>query len=111
MKIKDALHGRLSEFTALCSQHNVNNLYAFGSSVNGNFNETSSDIDLLVDIDDKDPLLRGQKLLDFWDKLEDFFQKKVDLLTYSSLKNPVLKKNIDASKLLIYDGKRQEVYF
>jgi hypothetical protein len=71
--------------------------------VNGNFNEASSDIDLLIEIDHHDPIERGENLMNIWDKFEQFFQKKVDLLTESSMKNPVLKKNIDATKILIYD--------
>lgn len=87
----------------------MKNLYAFGSAITDQFDENSSDIDLLIEIEENDPLERGEKLLAIWDKLEEFFQRKVVLLTQSSLKNPILRKNIDATKILIYDGKRQEV--
>ncbi|MCM4158227.1 nucleotidyltransferase domain-containing protein [Gramella sp. AN32] len=109
MKIKDSIHAKLIDFTTLCKLYNVKNLYAFGSSTTDQFDEDLSDIDLLIEIDENDPLERGEKLLAIWDKLEEFFQRKVDLLTQSSLKNPILRKNIDATKILIYDGKRQEV--
>lgn len=109
MKIKDSIHARLVDFTSLCKSYNVKNLYAFGSGVTNQFDEKSSDIDLLIEIEENDPLERGEKLLAIWDKFEEFFQRKVDLLTQSSLKNPVLRKNIDATKILIYDGERQEV--
>jgi predicted nucleotidyltransferase len=46
-----------------------------------------------------------------WDKFESFFQRKVDLLTYSSIRNPILRKSIDSSKTLIYDGKEHKVSF
>jgi predicted nucleotidyltransferase len=82
----------------------VKNLYAFGSSITENFNEASSDIDLLVELNTEDPLKRGQNLIDLWDKLEAFFKRKVDLLTSSSIKNPILKRSIDATKILVYDG-------
>ena len=109
MKIKDSIQAKLIDFTSLCKLYNVKNLYAFGSSTTDQFDENSSDIDLLIEIEENDPLERGEKLLAIWDKLEEFFQRKVDLLTQSSLKNPILKKNIDATKILIYDGERQEV--
>tara|TARA_Y100000815_G_C13125342_1_gene418471 strand:- start:232 stop:567 length:336 start_codon:yes stop_codon:yes gene_type:complete len=109
MKIKDSIQARLIDFTTLCKLYNVKNLYAFGSATTDQFDENSSDIDLLIEIEENDPLERGEKLLAIWDKLEEFFQRKVDLLTQSSLKNPILRKNIDATKILIYDGKRQEV--
>jgi len=109
MKIKDSIQPKLIDFTTLCKLYNVKNLYAFGSATTDQFDENSSDIDLLIEIEENDPLERGEKLLAIWDKLEEFFQRKVDLLTQSSLKNPILRKNIDATKILIYDGKRQEV--
>lgn len=68
-----------------------------------------SDIDLLVEIETEDPIERGEKLMDLWEKFEGFFQRKVDLLTNGSIHNPFLRKSIDASKILIYDGQRQEI--
>ena len=109
MRIKDHIGGKLLYFTTLCRLYNVENLYAFGSSTTDKFDEKTSDIDLLIEIEESDPLERGEKLLAIWDELEEFFQRKVDLLTPSSVKNPVLRKNIEATKVLIYDGKKQEV--
>lgn len=91
--------------------HDVKTLYAFGSSVNNQFDEASSDIDLLIEIDTQDPIKRGENLMSLWEKLEFFFQRKVDLLTNSSIRNPILRQNIDSSKVLIYYGKRQEISF
>lgn len=99
----------MNDFITLCQTHHVKNLYAFGSSITDNFNEETSDIDLLIEIDQEDPIERGESLMSIWDKLESFFQRKVDLLTYSSIKNPILKKNIDSSKILIYEGNEQKV--
>ena len=44
-------------------------------------------------------------------EFEKIFQRKVDLLTNSSIRNPILRNSIDASKILIYDGKEQKVSF
>lgn len=110
MFIKKEIEGRLSEFIELCTSHNVKNLHAFGSSTSTNFNKKTSDIDLLVEIDEKDPILRGEKLMSLWDKFEDFFKRKVDLLTYNSIKNPILKRNIDSTKVKIYDGTGGEIH-
>jgi len=109
MRIKESIRARFSDFTTLCRSYNVKTLYAFGSATTDEFDENSSDIDLLIEIEENDPLERGEKLLGIWNKLEEFFQRKVDLLTQSSLKNPVLKRNIDATKVLIYDGQKQKI--
>lgn len=93
----------------MCQRYSVKKLYVFGSATTDSFNKNSSDIDLLIEIGENDPLERGEKLIGIWDELEDFFQCRIDLLTPTSLKNPVLRKNIHATKVLIYDGERQEV--
>jgi uncharacterized protein len=92
-------------FLNLCKIHNVKYLYAFGSSITDKFDKEKSDIDLLVEIDDSDPIERGEKLISLWDTFELFFKTKIDLLTDSSIKNPYLRKNIDSTKVLIYDRK------
>lgn len=109
MNLKTYIQKKSHEFSNLCQTHSVKVLYAFGSSVTNRFNKQASDIDLLVEIDEPDPIERGEKLMSLWDKLEEFFDRKVDLLTESSLKNPVLKKNIERTKVLIYDGRGQKV--
>jgi predicted nucleotidyltransferase len=111
MNLRDSISQNSNEFLLICKSHDVKTLYAFGSSINTKFLDETSDIDLLIDIDTKDPIKRGENLINLWDKFEKFFQRKVDLLTISSIKNPILRKSIDSSKLLIYDGKEQKVSF
>jgi uncharacterized protein len=107
MIIKDEILKKQKDFTLLCKSHKVKYLYAFGSSVTESFDVNKSDIDLLVEIDSEDPIDRGEKLLSLWDLFEVFFMRKVDLLTDSSIRNPFLRKSIDSTKVLIYDGSGQ----
>jgi predicted nucleotidyltransferase len=109
--MKESIQLKLAEFLTLCKSHNVKNIYAFGSAVTEDFNDESSEIDLLIEIDSEDPIERGENLMKIWDKVEDFFQRKVDLLTNSSIKNPIPRNNIDRTKILLYDGKEQKVSF
>jgi uncharacterized protein len=109
MIVKDEILKKLTDFNSLCQQHKVRYLYAFGSSVTDRFDYDTSDIDLLVEIDDLDPIERGEKLISLWDNFESFFHRKVDLLTDSSIHNPYLRKSIDSTKVLIYDGASQKV--
>ena len=109
MILKNEISNRANDFKSLCDSHQVKYLYAFGSAVVGGFDEKKSDIDLLVEIDSADPLIRGEALMSLWDNFEDFFHRKVDLLTNSSIKNPYLQKSIDSTKILIYDGTGKKV--
>ena len=102
MEIQDLINSNKQKFLQICESANVAQLYAFGSSVSTEFNE-NSDIDLIIHINDLDPISKGEKLLSIWDKFEDFFKRKVDLLTESSIKNPILRKNIAKTKVLLYE--------
>lgn len=110
MALREEIKSHLESFRALCSNHQVKYVYAFGSSVTDRFDEEKSDIDLLVEIDVPDPVERGEKLMSLWDQLEALFHRKVDLLTESSLKNPFLRKSVEAAKVLIYDGSGEKVF-
>lgn len=81
------------------AKNKVGKLYAFGSSV---MTGSPRDIDLLIEIDETDPIKKGDSLISIWDFLEKYFGKKVDLLTENTIKNPVLKSSIDSTKKLIY---------
>jgi len=95
-------------FIALCKLHKVRELYVFGSAVNGNFTD-ESDLDVLVELNESDPLIRGELLLSLWNELELYCHRKVDLLTFNSLRNPYLKESINNTKKLLYDGSKEEV--
>jgi predicted nucleotidyltransferase len=95
-------------FVSICKAHKVSKLYVFGSVINGKFTG-KSDLDFLVEIEENDPLSRGELLLSLWNELEDYCHRKVDLLTESSLKNPYLKEEIIRTRKLIYDGFQEKV--
>ena len=94
MILQDTILKNKNHFLLLCRNHKVKYLYAFGSATNAKFDSEKSDIDLLVEIDDPDPIERGEKLLSLWEAFEDLFHRRVDLLTESSIKNPYLRKDI-----------------
>ena len=106
MVIDDLIENRESDFKLLCRNHTVKYLYAFGSSVTNKFDFEKSDIDLVVEIEESDPIAKGEKLISFWDKLEEFFKRRVDLITNPIIRNPYLRQSIDESKILIYDGSK-----
>lgn len=110
MIIKDEILKRKADFLALCLGHNVKSLYAFGSSTTNRFDYDKSDIDLIVEIYDTDPVSKGETIMSLWDMFENFFARKVDLLTESSLKNPYLINSINKSKVLIYDGTSKKIF-
>jgi predicted nucleotidyltransferase len=89
------------QIEALCILHNVKTLFAFGSVLSDKFN-SNSDIDMIVDIADNDPFTYTDNYFDLKFKLENLFNRPVDLLENKALKNPYLKKEIDTTKVLVY---------
>jgi predicted nucleotidyltransferase len=85
----------------LCALYNVEKMYLFGSSLNSNFNE-KSDVDLLVKFKQIELSNYFENYINFKEKLESLFGRKVDILEEQTLKNPILIKSIDNSKELIY---------
>ena len=88
---------------SLCAKHNVRELYAFGSVLGTDFNE-SSDIDLLVNFDRMDLKSYANNYFNFKFSLEDLFKRSVDLVEESALKNPYFKSSISNSRQLVYGG-------
>ena len=110
MVLQEEISRHESDFKSLCEIHKVKFLYGFGSSVTDRFDKNKSDIDLLVEIDEPDPIKRGDKLMSLWDGFEAFFNRKVDMLTEPFIRNPYLKKSINATKILIYEGEGSKVF-
>lgn len=93
-----------NRLTDLCNNNEVvNKLYFFGSALTSRFDPGTSDIDILIETASLSPEERGERLLTLWDNLEMLFNRKVDLLTTDSLRNPFLKKEVEQTKKLIYD--------
>ena len=106
--ITDLINKDRQGFLDLCKQCHVAYIYAFGSSIREDFRE-DSDVDVLLDVNVEDDLEAGQAVADIWNGLELFFNRPVDLLTEDSLRNPYLRKEIERTKKLIYDGSKHQV--
>ena len=81
--------------------YHVRSLFAFGSIINDNFN-ADSDVDLVVDIEDSDPLEYSDNYFGLKSQLEILLKREIDLLENKSIKNPYLKREIDRTKVLVY---------
>lgn len=95
------LKNQLDTIRSLCERYRVKTLYVFGSVLTPNF-DTHSDIDLLVDFLDQDPLRYTANYFQFKFELEKLFNRKIDLLEERALKNPYFIENINQKKQLLY---------
>jgi predicted nucleotidyltransferase len=85
----------------ICSAHNVDKMYLFGSALNSNFND-NSDIDFLVKFKSFELSQYFDNYINLKENLKNLFGREVDLLEEQTLKNPILINSINKSKELIY---------
>lgn len=95
------LPSHIDQIKNACIKNQVKSLFAFGSVTTGKFNETS-DVDLLVEISESDPLLYSDRYFNLKDQLHRILQRPIDLLELNAIRNPVLRQEIDKTKVLIY---------
>ena len=95
------LENNISQIVALCRKHKVSKLFAFGSILTNRFND-ESDVDFLVSFNKSEVTDYFDNYFDFKYSLEDLLGRTVDLLEEQTIKNHYLKKNVDATKSLIY---------
>ena len=91
----------IDQINQLCDANNVKSLFAFGSVTNNKFN-ADSDIDLVVEIAENDPLSYADNYFNLKLQLEKLFKRHIDLLEQKAIKNPYLKSQIETTKILIY---------
>lgn len=89
------------DIQSLCGQFGIASLFAFGSVVTDRFNG-QSDIDLMVEIEDTDPLTYSDKYFNLKFALEKLFGRKIDLLEQRAIRNPLLMQEIDRTKVALY---------
>lgn len=87
----------------LCEQHNVSQLFVFGSILTDKFNK-HSDIDFLVDFSNVDLQNYADNYFSLKQALEEIFKRQVDLLENKAIKNPYLRQSINSSKILLYES-------
>jgi len=94
---------RSSDIQRLCEEFNVARLELFGSTVAGTFDESRSDIDFLMEFEsDFDPRLRLDAYFGFKDSLETLFERPIDLVFFSAVRNPYLRDEIEKYRTLLY---------
>jgi len=91
----------LQTIEELCAQHKVKHLYAFGSVLTEKFNP-KSDVDFMVDFEPVEIEQYADNYYSLKFSLEEMFDRPVDLLEESAIKNPYFKQVVDAQRQLIY---------
>ncbi len=98
MKINET---NIKYIKALCQKYKVRSFSAFGSVTREDFDE-QSDIDFVVDFNEKDPFRYTDLYFNLKESLEKLLQRPIDLVEERAIKNSYFQREIDATKVLIY---------
>ncbi|HYG40984.1 MAG TPA: nucleotidyltransferase domain-containing protein [Cytophagales bacterium] len=91
----------IAQIKELCDLNNVKSLFAFGSVTTDKL-KRESDIDLVVEIDDNDPLSYSDHYFNLKFQLEQLLKRQIDLLEQKAIINPYLREQIEKTKVLVY---------
>lgn len=91
----------IDQIKKACNTNKVRSLFAFGSVTTDKF-RPDSDIDLVVDIDENDPLEYSDYYFNLKFALEKLLNRQIDLLEQKAIRNKFLKEQIDRTKVLVY---------
>jgi predicted nucleotidyltransferase len=86
----------------ICENHKVDTLYLFGSFAK-NQEKPESDVDLLVNFGEVDLYDYFDNFYDFLKRMEKLLGRKIDLVSEKYISNPYLKRQINSSRVLLYD--------
>lgn len=96
------LTARREEIAELCRKHHVRRLAVFGSAARDDFDPERSDVDVLVEFDEIPVDRYFDNKTSLLDGLRCAFDREVDLLTWKSVKNPVLRRELESSHQELY---------
>ncbi|MBM4319763.1 MAG: hypothetical protein FJ125_07345 [Deltaproteobacteria bacterium] len=102
--LPEKLQGTLRQVVAICQAHQVRRLELFGSAARGTFDPATSDMDLLVEFVDLPPAERARRYFDLLEALEQLLGRSVDLVEPAAVRNPFVRKEIDATRVVLYEA-------
>lgn len=95
---------KLEFIKELCLHYGVKSLYVFGSGSTNKFNE-DSDLDFLISFSNELSIEDyTENYFTIHYKLQELFNKKIDLVTEKSLQNPFFIQSVNQSKLALYES-------
>ena len=99
----DLVKQKKTELATLCRTFRVARLDLFGSAATGKFNPESSDLDFMIEFENRSEPGLLNRYLDFAEALEQLFNRHVDLVTQHSIRNPYFQEAIASTKQSLYE--------
>lgn len=101
-RMVELVEGKKDELARLCARFGVVSLGLFGSAARDDFDDQSSDLDFVVEFGELSPDEHARSYFGLLADLEGLFQRKVDLVEVSAVRNPYIRRNIQDSQVTVY---------
>jgi uncharacterized protein len=86
----------------ICIKNHVAELYIFGSALTTEFSD-QSDLDFAYILKENlSPIEYGDAFFGLLEDLERLFGRKIDLVSYRVIKNPIFKQELDKTKKSLF---------
>lgn len=95
------IEDKIDKLKELCKIYDIKTMYVFGSVCTNKFND-KSDIDMLISFKDISIEKYTDNYFDLHYKLENLFNRKIDLLSENALSNLYFIESIEETKQLLY---------
>ena len=93
---------RRQEVEELCRRHRVRRIELFGSGAGASFDPAHSDLDFLVTFQEIDLDQYADAYFGLLEDLQALFQRPVDLVVDSAIRNPYFRQAVESTRTLIY---------
>lgn len=102
-RLPDLVTSNRAELESLCHEFHVSRLELFGSATTGQFDAERSDLDFLMEFEPGfDSNLKLEAYLNFNERLEALFQRRVDLVFLSAVRNPYARSQMEQQRTIVY---------
>ena len=110
MPIASEIANKMPQVLELLEKFNVSDAWVFGSAQSKNFKK-ESDVDIMIQFNEKlTPLRLGMNMNDLNFSLQKLFDREVDLVSFSHIKNPAFFSQVSENSTRIYGEENPRLY-
>ena len=92
----------------LCRRYRIRRLRLFGSAATGTFAPEASDLDFVAEFADTQSADYADRYFDFAEALERLFNRRVDVITQRSIRNPYFRAEVQKTAQVVYEDHTQK---
>jgi predicted nucleotidyltransferase len=100
--VSSLVTSRSDEITKLCRLRRVQTLSVFGSATTGEFQQSRSDLDFLVEFERMSPGDHANAYFGLLNDLRSLFDREVDLVELEGVRNEYVRASIEKSRVPVY---------